>query len=100
MSNARSGVLIFFVGAALMALSAAMGNVLQAKLYALGFDGYRQAQGLEGMIPAMVFFFGFPVGLVVCLIGAVRMRRTLTGRLWPYALLAVPAIALGWLGFR
>ena len=94
MSNARSGVLIFFVGAAVMALSAAMGNVLQSELYALGFDGYRHARGAEGMIPAMVFFFSFPVGLVVCLIGAVRMRRTLSGRLWPYALLAIPAVAI------
>ena len=94
MSNARSGVLIFLVGAVLMALSAAVGKVLQAKLYALGFDGYMQTHALAGTIPAMVFFFGFPVGLVVCLIGAVRMRRTLTGRLWPYALLAIPAVAI------
>lgn len=94
MSNSRAGVLIFFAGLAVMALSAAMGNVLQSQLYEHGIRGYQQAYGLTGMLPAMVFFFSFPVGLVVCLMGAIRMRRTLTGSAWPYALLAVPAVAI------
>lgn len=94
MSNSRVGVLVFFVGFAVMALSAAMGNVLQAKLYEQGITGLQQSAGVTGMIPAMVFFFSFPLGLIVCMTGAIKMRRSLTGSAWPYALLAVPAIAI------
>ena len=94
MSNSRVGVFVFFVGLGVMALSAAMGNMLQAKLYEQGITGFQQAGGLSGMVPAMVFFFSFPVGLIVCMMGAVKMRRSLTGSAWPYALLAIPAIAI------
>jgi len=94
MSNSRAALLIFFVGLTVMALSAVMGNMLQARLYDLGITGFQRVHGVTGMIPAMVFFFSFPVGLVVCLVGAVRMRRSLTGGTWLYALLAIPAIAI------
>lgn len=94
MSNSRVGVLVFFVGVAVMALSAAMGNALQAKLYEQGITGFQQTAGVSGMIPAMVFFFSFPLGLIVCMVGAVQMRRSLTGSAWPYALLAIPAVAI------
>jgi hypothetical protein len=49
---------------------------------------------MTGMIPAMVFFFAFPVGLVICMVGAVAMRRSLTGRVWSYILLVIPAVAM------
>lgn len=94
MYNSRTGVLVFFVGLAVMALSAVMGKVLQAQLYELGIDGILRSAGVTGMIPAMVFFFSFPIGLVVCLMGAVTMRRSLTGSVWMYALLAIPAVAV------
>ncbi len=94
MSNSRVGVLVFFTGLAVMGLSAVMGKVLQPQLYDLGIVGYQQTHGMTGMVPAMVFFFSFPVGLVICLMGAVTMRRSLTGRLWVYALLAIPGVAI------
>jgi hypothetical protein len=37
MSNKRAGVLVFFVGLTIMALSAIMGKVLQSQLFELGF---------------------------------------------------------------
>lgn len=94
MSNNRAGVLIFFSGFLVMALSAVMGKVLQSQLYELGITGLQETHGMTGMVPAMVFFFSFPVGLVICLIGAVKMRRSLSGRVWPYALLAIPGVAI------
>ncbi len=94
MSNKRAGVLVFVVGLTIMALSAIMGKVLQSQLFELGMTGFQQAYGVTGMIPAMVFFFSFPVGLVICLMGAVTMSRSLTGRVWPFALLAIPGIAI------
>jgi hypothetical protein len=94
MSNNRAGVLIFFFGLAVMALSAVMGKVMESQLYELGIAGLQARHGEAGMVPAMVFFFSFPVGLVICLIGAVTLRRSLGARIWPYALLAIPAIAI------
>ena len=77
-----------------MALSAIMGKLLQSQLYESGIGGFAQAHGMTGIVPAMLFFFSFPVGLVICLMGAVSMRTSLTGRVWPYALLAVPGVAI------
>ena len=77
-----------------MALSAIMGKVLQPQLYELGISGLQKTHGITGMVPAMVFFFSFPVGLVICLLGAINMRSHLTGHVWPYALLAVPGVAI------
>ncbi len=94
MSDKRAGVLVFSAGLTIMALSAIMGKVLQSQLFELGIAGLQQAYGLMGMIPAMVFFFSFPVGLVICLTGAVTMSKSLTGRIWPFALLAIPGIAV------
>ena len=94
MANNRAGVLIFFTGLVVMAGSAVMGEVLQSELYAIGIDGFRQAHGTAGMISALAFFFSFPVGLVICLMGAVNMRRSLGGNIWSYALLAIPGVAL------
>jgi hypothetical protein len=94
MSNSRAGVLIFFSGLAVMASSVVMGKILQSRLHELGIDGFLQAHGMTGAIPAFVFFFGFPVGLVVCLVGAVAMRRHLSGRVWLYILLVVPVVAM------
>jgi len=93
MSNNRAGVVVFFLGFAVMVLSAIMGKVIQSQLTELGITGFHQAYGSAGMVPALVFFFGFPVGLVICLAGAVAMRRRLTGSVLPYALLAIPAVA-------
>lgn len=94
MSNNRAGVLVFFAGLILMVLSTVMGKVMQSQLNELGISGLQQAHGLAGMVPAMVFFFAFPVGLVVCLMGAVSMRRTFHGRTWLFALLVFPAVAV------
>ena len=94
MSNSRAGVLVFFAGLTLMALSAVMGKVFQSQLNELGITGLQQAHGMTGMVPAMVFFFAFPVGLVVCLMGAVNMRRTFHGQTWLFALLVLPAVAI------
>ena len=94
MSNNRAGVLIFFSGFILMVVSAVMGKIVQSQLNELGVDGILQAHGPTGLAPAMVFFFAFPVGLVVCLVGAAGLRRTFHARTWLFALLAVPAIAI------
>ncbi len=94
MPNKRAGVLIFFLGLTLMALSAVMGKVLQSRLFDVGLTGFQQDHGIAGMVLAMAFFFSFPVGLVICLMGAVTMSRSLTGRIWPFALLAIPGIAV------
>lgn len=94
MSNRRAGVLVFLSGFVVMALSAVMGKLLQSELHELGIAGLQQTQGMTGMVPAFVFFFGFPVGLVICLVGAVAMRRSLTGRVWSYILLVIPAVAV------
>jgi hypothetical protein len=94
MSNKRTGILVFIAGLIVMALSAIMGKVLQSQLYEVGITGFQKAHGTTGMIPAMVFFFSFPVGLVICLMGAVTMSKSLTGRVWPFALLAIPGIAV------
>jgi hypothetical protein len=93
MSNSRAGVVVFFSGLVVMGLSAIMGKVLRPQLYELGIDGLQQAYGVTGMAPAMVFFFAFPVGLVICLMGAVSMRRSLTGGVWTNILLVIPAVA-------
>jgi hypothetical protein len=77
-----------------MALSAIMGKVLQSRLFDVGLTGFQQDHGIAGMVLAMAFFFSFPVGLVICLMGAVTMSRSLTGRIWPFALLAIPGIAV------
>jgi hypothetical protein len=77
-----------------MALSAVMGKVLQSRFFEVGMTGFQQDHGLAGMVLAMAFFFSFPVGLVICLMGAVTMSRSLTGRIWPFALLAIPGIAV------
>lgn len=94
MSNSRAGVLVFFAGLLLMALSTVMGKVVQSQLGEIGISGLQQTHGIGGMAPAMVFFFAFPVGLVICLMGAMSMRRTLHARTWLFALLAAPAVAL------
>ena len=94
MSNNRVGVVVFASGLVVMILSAIMGKVLQSQLFELGISGLQQTHGMTGMVPAMVFFFSFPVGLVICLVGAVSMRSHLSGRVWPYALLVVPAVAI------
>jgi hypothetical protein len=94
MSNNRSGVLIFFSGFIVMVLSAVMGKLMQSQLYELGITGLQEAHGMSGMVRAMLFFFSFPVGLVICLMGAITMRSSLGGRVWPYALLAIPGIAI------
>ena len=94
MSNKRAGILVFLAGLTVMALSAIMGKVLQSRLFELGMTGFQQDHGLTGMVPAMVFFFGYPVGWVICLMGAVTMSKSLTGRIWPFALLAIPGIAV------
>lgn len=94
MSNNRAGVLVFFVGLVVMVLSAIMGKIIQSQLTELGIAAYQQAYGATGMVPAFVFFFGFPVGLVICLVGAVAMRRRLSGSIWSYALLAIPAVGI------
>jgi hypothetical protein len=94
MSNRRAGILVFLAGLTVMALSAIMGKVLQSRLFELGMTGFQQDHGLTGMVPAMVFFFGFPVGWVICLMGAVTMSKSLAGRVWPFALLAIPGIAV------
>lgn len=94
MSNNRAGVLVFFAGLILMALSAVMGKIVQSQLNELGIAGLQQAHGMTGMVPAMVFFFAFPVGLVVCLMGAISMRRTFHGRTWLVALLGIPAVGI------
>ena len=94
MSNGRAGVLVFLAGFILMVLSAVMGKIVQSQLNELGVDGVLAAHGAAGMVPAMVFFFAFPVGLVVCLVGASALRRTFHARAWLFALLAVPAIAI------
>jgi hypothetical protein len=94
MSNRRTGILVFLSGLVVMALSLIMGKVLQLRLHELGMNGLQQVHGMTGMVPAFVFFFAFPVGLVICLMGAVSMRRSLTGRVWAYALLAIPAVAI------
>jgi hypothetical protein len=94
MPNKRAGVLVFFLGLTLMALSAIMGKVLQSRLFDVGLTGFQQDHGIAGMVLAMAFFFSFPVGLVICLMGAVTMSRSLTGRIWPFALLAIPGIAV------
>ena len=85
---------MFFTGLALMALSAVMGKIVQPDLAELGIDGLLRARGMPGMVPAMIFFFAFPLGLVVSLVGAAGMRRTFHARTWLFALLAVPAIAV------
>jgi hypothetical protein len=77
-----------------MALSAVMGKVLQSRFFEVGMTGFQQDHGIAGMVLAMAFFFSFPVGLVICLMGAVTMSRSLTGRIWPFALLAIPGIAI------
>lgn len=94
MANSRAGIFVFFTGLIIMAASAVMGKVLQSELYAIGIDGFRQVHGITGLLPALAFFFSFPVGLVICLMGAVSMRRSLTGNVWSYALLAIPGVAL------
>ncbi len=94
MSNKRAGALVFFSGLTIMALSAIMGKVLQSQLFELGIAGFQRSYGMTGMIPAMVFFFSFPVGLAICLTGAVTMSRSLTGHIWPFALLAIPGIVV------
>lgn len=94
MANSRAGIFVFFTGLIVMAASAVMGKVLQSELYAIGIDGFRQAHGITGMLPALAFFFSFPIGLVICLMGAVGMRRSLTGSVWSYALLAIPGVGL------
>lgn len=94
MSNSRAGVAVFFSGLAVMALSAVMGKILQSRLHELGIDGFLRAHGTMGAVPAFVFFFGFPVGLVICLVGAVAMRRHLSGHVWLYILLVIPAVAM------
>ena len=94
MSNNRAGVLVFFVGFVIMALSVVTGKVLQPQFYEHGITEFQQVYDLTGMTPAMLFFFSFPVGIVMCLVGAITMRRSLTGRAWPYALLVIPAVAI------
>lgn len=94
MSNKRAGVLVFFAGLTVMALSAVMGKVLQSRLFEVGITGFQQDHGIAGMVLAMVFFFSFPAGLVICLMGAVTMSKSLTGRVWPFALLAIPGVAV------
>lgn len=94
MSNSRGGVAVFFSGLAVMTVSVVMGKVLQSQLYELGIAGYQQIHGAAGMIPAFAFFFSFPVGFVICLMGAAAMRRSLGGRIWPFALLVVPGVAI------
>ena len=56
MSNKRTGVLVFFAGLAVMALSAIMGKVLQARLFELGMAEFQHEYGMTGMVLAMVFF--------------------------------------------
>lgn len=94
MANKRAGIPVFFVGLTVMALSAIMGKVLQSRLFEVGMTGFQQDHGIAGMVLAMVFFFSFPVGLVICLMGAVTMSKSLTGRVWPFALLIIPGIAI------
>jgi hypothetical protein len=94
MSNKRAGVLVFFAGLTVMTLSAVMGKVLQSRLFEVGITGFQQDHGIAGMVLAMVFFFSFPAGLVICLMGAVTMSKSLTGRVWPFALLAIPGVAV------
>lgn len=94
MSNRRAGMFVFFFGFAAMALSAITGKVLQSRLHEIGIDGVLRSDGILGMVLSFAFFFGFPVGLVICLVGAVAMRRSLTGGALPYALLAIPAVAV------
>ncbi len=94
MSNKRAGILVFFAGLTVMALSAVMGKVLQSRLFEVGITGFQQDHGIAGMVLAMVFFFSFPAGLVICLMGAVTMSKSLTGRVWPFALLAIPGVAV------
>ena len=94
MSKRGVGVFVFLFGLAIMAFSAVMGKVMQSRLHEIGIDGVLRADGLPGTIPSFAFFFGFPVGLVFCMVGAVAMRRSLTGRIWSYILLAIPAVAV------
>lgn len=94
MSNNRAAVAVFFSGLAVMAVSVVMGEVLQSQLYELGIAGYQQIHGVAGMIPAFAFFFSFPAGFVICLVGAASMRRSLGARVWPFALLVVPGVAI------
>ncbi len=97
-----SGMIMFGVGTGLMIVAVALGYAIQPDVATLGMEAYRAEAGVMGTVAFVMFAFGFPMGIGLVAIGAMRGSGTPWRRLaWCGALVAfaVSSVVLVPLGF-
>jgi uncharacterized membrane protein len=94
MSRTTGGHLVFFTGVAMMIASAVFGKTLQTEMAALGLEEYLRTHSGAGVLPFLLFVFSFPVGLAVCLMGALLAARATARRVGLFGALAIPGVAM------
>jgi len=70
MINHRVGVALFVVGVALMASAVMVGLSIEQEVENLGLQGYQTEHGMSGVLKFVLLAFGFPLGVGICLAGA------------------------------
>jgi len=75
MSMQRFGVVLFVAGILLMAGDVLIGKTIQPEVTALGLSGIEARDGKAGMATFVVFALTYPLGVMLCLLGAVLLSR-------------------------
>lgn len=86
------GMIIFAVGAGLMIAAVWLGYGMQPEVAKLGMDAYMARSGLMGSLGFVLFAFGFPLGVGLVAIGAMRGSGTPWRRLAWFAVLVLGGV--------
>ena len=92
MNMQRFGVVLFVIGILLMVGDVLIGKTIQPEVTALGLAGIEARDGQPGMAKILLFAFSYPLGVMLCLMGAVLLSKVGTnglGRIAGLALLAL-----------
>lgn len=89
-----SGMILFGVGAGLMIATVVLGYGIQPEVAKLGMDAFQAQSGVMGSLSFGLFAFGFPLGIGLVAIGAMRGGGTPWRRLlWGGALVACGVVS-------
>lgn len=88
-----SGLIMFAVGAGLMIAAVALGYGIQPDVAKLGMEAYHEQSGVMGSARFVLFTFGFPLGVGIVAIGALRGGGTPWRRLVWFGALVVCGVS-------
>ncbi len=87
-----SGMIMIAVGAGLMIAAVVLGYGIQPEMAELGMEGYQAQSGVMGSLSFVLFAFGFPLGVGITAIGAMRGGGTPWRRLLWFAALVMGGV--------